>query len=139
MGPTAIVALLSSNSIRDRGPVYATLLCFFTGIIQALMSFAGLGVVVDFISIPVYSGFTSASAILIITSQLKDLIGVKGGGGNLFLMCKTLWEHISFVGVGDIIMGLACIVTVMLLKVSKRRHCYKHFFTRICINRIIKA
>ncbi|XP_027845500.2 sodium-independent sulfate anion transporter-like isoform X1 [Aphis gossypii] len=116
MGPTAIVALLINNTIGTRGPAYATLLCFLTGVIQTLMSFAGLGIIVNFISVPVCSGFTSAAAILVITSQLKDLIGVKGGGGNLLKMCRTVLEHISNISIGDTIMGFACIGTVMLLK-----------------------
>jgi len=117
MGPTAIVALLINNTIGTRGPAYATLLCFLTGVIQISMSFAGLGIIVNFISVPVCSGFTSASAILVITSQVKDLIGVKGGGGNLLKMCRTVLEHIGNISIGDTIMGFACIGTVMLLKV----------------------
>jgi len=136
MGPTAIVALLSSNSIGNRGPAYATLLCFLTGVVQALMSFTGLGIVVDFISVPVCSGFTSASAILIITSQLNDLIGVRVGGGNLFKMYKTILEHIACVGIGDTAMGFVCIVTVMLLKVNERR-VFECISTRTYINWII--
>lgn len=117
MGPTAIVALLVNNTIGSRGPTYATLLCFLTGIIQTLMSTAGMGIIINFISVPVCSGFTSASAILVITSQVKDLIGVKGGGGNLLKMCRTMLEHIGQISVGDTVMGLVCIMTVMLLKV----------------------
>jgi len=118
MGPTAIVALLINNTIGTRGSAYATLLCFLSGIIQTLMSFAGLGVIVNFISVPVSSGFTSAAAILVITSQVKDLIGVKGSGGNLLRMVRTVLEHISNIGTGDTVMGFACIGAVMLLKVS---------------------
>ncbi|KAL4132119.1 hypothetical protein QTP88_009329 [Uroleucon formosanum] len=116
MGPTAIVGLLINNTIGTRGSAYATLLCFLTGIIQTLMSFAGLGIIVNFISVPVSSGFTSASAILIITSQVKDLIGVKGGGGNLLKMVRSILDHISNISMGDTAMGFACIAAVMLLK-----------------------
>lgn len=118
MGPTAIVALLIGNTIGNRGPVYATLLCLITGVVQALMSFAGLGVIVNFISVPVCSGFTSAAAILIIVSQVKDLLGVRGSGGNLLKMVKTLLEHVGEFGAGDAIMGFGCVATAMLLKVT---------------------
>ncbi|VVC34483.1 SLC26A/SulP transporter domain,STAS domain,Sulphate anion transporter, conserved site [Cinara cedri] len=116
MGPTAIVALLVNNSIGNRGPVYATLLCFLTGVIQTLMSFAGLGIIVNFISVPVCSGFTSAAAILVIVSQVKDLFGVKGGGGNLLMMSRAVLDNIGQIGVGDTIMGFTCIAVVMGLK-----------------------
>lgn len=34
----------------------------------------------DFISGPVASGFTSAVAIIITSSQIKDILGISGGG-----------------------------------------------------------
>lgn len=120
MGPTAIVALLVSNTINTRGPAYATILCFLAGFVQVAMSFAGLGIIVNFISVPVCSGFTSAAAILIIMSQVKDLIGINASGGNLFKMCWTMWKNIRMVSPGDTAMGLACIASVMLLKVGVR-------------------
>lgn len=124
MGPSAIVALMTYNTIGGRGPACATLLCFTTGVVQALMSLAGLGAVVNFISVPVCSGFTSASAILVIASQVKDLIGVRGGGGgggNILNTCRALVAHAADIGAGDTAMGLGCIAAVMLLKVSNGR------------------
>lgn len=44
MGPTGIVSLIAYNTLNGLGPVYGTLLCFITGIIQLIMSVVGLGV-----------------------------------------------------------------------------------------------
>jgi len=43
MGPTAIVSLMTYNTLHGLGPVYGTLLCFLTGVIQLMMSVVGLG------------------------------------------------------------------------------------------------
>jgi len=43
MGPTAIVSLMTYNTLHGLGPVYGTLLCFLTGVIQLIMSVVGLG------------------------------------------------------------------------------------------------
>lgn len=43
MGPTAIVSLMTYNTLHGLGPVYGTLLCFLTGVIQLLMGVVGLG------------------------------------------------------------------------------------------------
>lgn len=43
MGPTAIVSLMTYNTLHGLGPVHGTLLCFLTGVIQLLMGVVGLG------------------------------------------------------------------------------------------------
>ncbi|ENN75939.1 hypothetical protein YQE_07474, partial [Dendroctonus ponderosae] len=43
MGPTAISALLTFQSIKGMGPEHAVLLCFFTGLVQFVMGIFGLG------------------------------------------------------------------------------------------------
>lgn len=43
MGPTAIVSLMTYNSLHGLGPVYATLLCFLSGVLQLIMGVVGLG------------------------------------------------------------------------------------------------
>lgn len=43
MGPTAIVSLMTYNTLQKLGPVYGTLLCFLTGVIQLVIGIVGLG------------------------------------------------------------------------------------------------
>ncbi|RZF33847.1 hypothetical protein LSTR_LSTR008970 [Laodelphax striatellus] len=66
MGPTAICSLLTYQTIKGMGPDHAILLCFLSGVIQLIMGLVGLGIMIDFVSGPVSSGFTSAVALLII-------------------------------------------------------------------------
>lgn len=117
MGPTAIVSLLTYNTLHDYGPVYATLLCFLTGVIQFIMGLCGLGIIIDFVSGPVSSGFTSAVALLIIASQIKDLIGVRGAGSSLWEMMYSMYRDIDNVGSGDTIIGVGCIVFLLVLRI----------------------
>ncbi|XP_050432442.1 sodium-independent sulfate anion transporter-like [Adelges cooleyi] len=116
MGPSAIVALLTYNAIRDRGPAYATLLCFLSGSVQLLMSFTGMGMIMKFISEPVFKGFTSAVGILIICSQLKDLTGTKGHGATLYQMLSSFSGDIKNLSFGDTAIGIVCIITLQILK-----------------------
>jgi solute carrier family 26 (sodium-independent sulfate anion transporter), member 11 len=62
----------------------AVLLCFLTGIIELFMGFFGLGFLIDFVSGPVSSGFTSAVALIILSSQVKDIFGIKGRKKGMF-------------------------------------------------------
>lgn len=43
MGPTAIVSLMTYNTLRGLGPVYGTILCFLSGFIQVTTGLMGLG------------------------------------------------------------------------------------------------
>ncbi|WP_304451125.1 SulP family inorganic anion transporter [Nocardiopsis sp. YSL2] len=84
VGPVAITALMSAAALAplaDGDPArYAALagvLALLVGAIQFSMGALRLGAVVNFMSHPVLSGFTSAAAIIIAASQLKDLLGLR--------------------------------------------------------------
>ena len=83
VGPVAMVSLLTAagiGAIAEGGTeTYIALtiaLAFFVGIIQFLLGAFRLGFLVNFLSHPVISGFTSAAALIIGLSQLKHLLGV---------------------------------------------------------------
>lgn len=117
MGPTAIVSLLTYSTLHGFGPAYGTLLCFLTGVIQLAMGICGLGIIIDFVSGPVSSGFTSAVAVLIIASQIKDLVGIRGTGSGLWEMAGSLYEDIGNISPGDTAIGVGCIVLLLVLRV----------------------
>ena len=83
VGPVAIVSLLVASGVTplaEPGSVqyvqYALVLALLVGIIQFGMGLVRLGFLVNFLSHPVISGFTSAAAIVIGFSQLKHLLGL---------------------------------------------------------------
>lgn len=69
---------LTSNSITSPEPLQvATALCFVAGVWQLIMYALRLGVVSSLLSDTLVSGFTTAAAIHVITSQIKDLLGIR--------------------------------------------------------------
>lgn len=83
VGPVAMVSLLTASGVSVLATAgseaylgYVLLLAFMVGMIQFLMGVFRLGFLVNFLSHPVISGFTSAAAIIIGASQLKHLLGV---------------------------------------------------------------
>jgi len=83
VGPVAMVSLLTAagiGTIAEGGTeLYISLaitLAFMVGTIQFLLGVFRLGFLVNFLSHPVISGFTSAAALIIGLSQLKHLLGV---------------------------------------------------------------
>lgn len=123
MGPTAIISLLTYQTLQPNlGPDYATLLCFLCGLIQLVMGLAGLGIIIDFVSGPVSSGFTSAVAMLIVMSQLKDILGIKGGGTTFPEMLTRLVDDIHNTRIGDMVLGISCILILLLLRLMSDMH-----------------
>jgi MFS superfamily sulfate permease-like transporter len=54
----------------------ATLLCLFGGILNLVMGLLHLGFVIDFISYPVLTGFTTSAALTIAWGQVHSLLGL---------------------------------------------------------------
>lgn len=73
---------------------------------------------IDFISGPVSAGFTSAAAIVIATSQLKDLLGINIKSNSFIGFWDQLAMHIKEISIGDGTLGITCMVVLLLLRVS---------------------
>ena len=83
VGPVAMVSLLTAAGVgalaeggTDAYIQMAITLAFLAGGIQFLLGLFRMGFLVNFLSHPVISGFTSAAALIIGISQLKHLMGV---------------------------------------------------------------
>ncbi|XP_013203060.1 sodium-independent sulfate anion transporter [Microtus ochrogaster] len=120
LGPTAIMSLLVSFYTFHE-PAYAVLLAFLSGCIQLAMGFLHLGFLLDFISCPVINGFTSAAAITIGFGQIKNLLGLKNIPRQFFLQVYHTFLHIGETRVGDAVLGLACMVLLLVLKLMRAR------------------
>ncbi|MDB2702444.1 sulfate permease [Flavobacteriaceae bacterium] len=83
VGPVAMDSLLVAaglGALSISSPteyiVLASFLALFMGAIQLVLGGLKLGFLVNFLSKPVISGFTSAAAIIIALSQLNHLLGI---------------------------------------------------------------
>lgn len=83
-GPVAVVSLLTAAALEpiaaagsDGYIAYAILLALLVGLFQLGLGLLRLGVLVNFLSHPVVIGFTNAAAIIIATSQLDKIFGVR--------------------------------------------------------------
>lgn len=71
----------------------------------------------DFISIPVVSAFSTSTALLIIVSQTKNLLGIKFKAKNLPMTILSLSKNINQIKVGDTLLGIGAIIFLMTMKV----------------------
>lgn len=83
IGPVAVSSLLVLSGVSvlatPESPEFISLAitaALMIGVLQIILSFLKLGFLANFISRPVITGFTSAAAIIILGSQLKDALGI---------------------------------------------------------------
>jgi SulP family sulfate permease len=81
VGPVSVAAIMVAQALAGlpAGADHlssALLLALLSGVILFALGLARLGVLANFLSHPVLSGFTSAAAVIIIFSQLPNLIGL---------------------------------------------------------------
>jgi SulP family sulfate permease len=91
VGPVAMDSLLVAAGLATLQITEITnyiaavaVLALMVGTIQLLLGLFRMGYLVNFLSKPVISGFTSGAALIIIFSQLKHLIGVALPGSSRF-------------------------------------------------------
>ncbi|XP_046823112.1 sodium-independent sulfate anion transporter-like [Vespa crabro] len=131
IGPTALISLLTFTYARGI-PQYAILLCFLSGCITIIFGILRLGFLVEFVSMPVVAGFTSATSLIIACSQIKGLLGLKIHAESFLDIWKELYNNINQTRLPDLILSCCCIFVLLLLKILKdikfRNQFLKTFF-----------
>lgn len=127
VGPVAMVSLLTAAGIGALQPatpalylMYALTAALMVGVLQAAMGLFRLGFLVNFLSHPVISGFTSAAAIIIGLSQLKHLLRIDLPKSEhiqemMVALAKNIGNtHLLTIGIG--------IAAILIIKYGKKLH-----------------
>ncbi|CAL7942782.1 unnamed protein product [Xylocopa violacea] len=116
IGPTAIMATMVRPLVLAYSADVVVLLTFLKGCIIAILGFVHLGFILDFISLPVITGFTVAASINIAASQFKSLLGIPGRSEDLVGTFVTVFSNLREIRYQDTLLGIATIATLVLLK-----------------------
>ncbi|XP_032676541.1 sodium-independent sulfate anion transporter-like isoform X4 [Odontomachus brunneus] len=116
IGPTAIMASMIQDLVAHYGTDMAVLIAFLKGCIIALLGIFHLGFLLDFISLPVITGFTAAAAINIASSQFKSLLGISGRSEGFLDSLIAIFKNLNQIRYQDTALGIGTIVVLVLLK-----------------------
>jgi SulP family sulfate permease len=118
-GPAAVMCIMTSAALEPMGLApadyigYALLIAAMAGVFQLALGLLRLGVLVDFISHPVVTGFTNAAALIIATSQLPKLFGIDIGDASHFVervsaiaVQATTQTHLPTLGMSVLTFGI---------------------------------
>jgi SulP family sulfate permease len=124
VGPVAMDSLIVASGVATLAKIgtahfieFAIMLAFMMGILQLLFGLFRLGFLVNFLSKPVISGFTSAAALIIGLNQLKHLTGIDLARNNKLQNILTeAGAHINEIHWLTFLIGLIAIVILLLFK-----------------------
>lgn len=124
IGPVAMDSLLVAaglGTLAITGPeqyiAMVAVLALLVGTMQLLFGFLRMGFLVNFLSKPVISGFTSAAAIIIIFSQLKHLLGTSAPNSNVFhTLVLDTWKYAGEMNRYTVLIGGLGILCIWVLK-----------------------
>ncbi|ORY45708.1 sulfate permease [Rhizoclosmatium globosum] len=142
IGPTAVLCLLVGQSVSTYIPnakpaeavIFAISLSFWTGLIQLFVGLFRLGVVVDFVPVPVIAGFTSGAGIQIIIAQMAGLLGIPKINTNNapYQVLGDTLRALNGVSKYDAIFGVASLVAIISIK-----YAMQHFAKRYPLLRFV--
>ena len=116
VGPVAVVSLMTAAVVGNMAlqgtaeyAAAAIVLAFMSGLILLVMGLFRLGFLANFLSHPVISGFMTAAILLIGTSQVKHLFGIKANGHELITLVSSLAANIGKTSLVTLAIGLSAV------------------------------
>ena len=141
VGPVSIAAIMIASALSAPeimafgGPVEnAIILAAEGGLILLLMALLRMGGLVNFISHPVLTGFTSGAAILIILSQIPHLLGLSKNPCGFDISCYNDYFHqfnLYTTGLSLLSLGILLFFGSPLISILSRFNIKKTFITGI--------
>ena len=124
VGPVAMDSLLVASGLGalslsgiEEYISMAIFLALFMGVLQLAFGLLRMGFLVNFLSRPVISGFTSAAAIIIGLSQLKHLLGTSIEGSNqIHILLMNAFKTMHLTHLPTLLIGISGIVLIRALK-----------------------
>jgi len=124
VGPVAMDSLLVAAGLgalsivdSDQYIQTAILLALTIGAIQFLFGLLKMGFIVNFLSKPVISGFTSAAAIIICLNQLRHILGISISQSNkIHVFTSALMQSETPINLHSLIIGIVSIILLILIK-----------------------
>jgi SulP family sulfate permease len=119
-GPVAVTSLLTFGALTSLGDPFtarfallAGLLAILVGLLRLAIGLVGAGPIAYLMSQPVVVSFSSAAAVLIISSQIPTLLGVQGGAGNPVIGAVRALADPAGWSLPDLLLGAGAIAVML--------------------------
>lgn len=137
VGPVAVVSLMTATAVgrvAAEGSVdYASaaiVLALLSGVMLTIMGLFRLGFVANFLSHPVISGFITASGLIIATSQVGGLLGIKTTGHALPELLASIYENVGNINFHTVAVGAVALALLLWIRLD-----LKNWLTRFGLSK----
>lgn len=121
-GPDAAIGLLAGMAILPlsggdlgRTVVLAIELSLLSGLVLLIAARLNLGAIADLLSRPVLIGYLNGASLVLVSTQLGKLVGIKLEGEDFFLLIHALLSDLGHVHLPTLAFGLALIGLLVLV------------------------
>ena len=118
-GPAGAFIVLVAACVAQTGLSGLILATFLSGVMLALLGLARLGSTIRYMPYPVTVGFTSGIGVIILASQLKDMLGLSLPGGEpgpILPKIAALWQARETASLSAIAVTVLTIAVIELIK-----------------------
>jgi SulP family sulfate permease len=123
VGPVAIASLMTATALTALSApgsasylANALVLSLLIGLMLLALGVARAGFLVNFLSHPVISGFTTAASILIIISQLKHLLGITIPRGESIATLINVIRHAGETNITTLAIGITALLILLAMR-----------------------
>ncbi len=123
IGPVAVVSLMTATAIAQLGLTQlsdviaaAMVLALLSGLILIVMGLLRLGMLANFLSHPVISGFITASGLLIAASQLRHILGIEAEGHTLLSIGHSLLANVPQLHIPTLLLGSGALAFLLIVR-----------------------
>src|SRR5262249_37628477 len=122
-GPTGAFVVLVYDIVRRHGVQGLTVCTLMAGFMLMAIGFARLGGIIKYIPYPVITGFTSGIAVIIFSSQIKDLLGLTTGPlpGDVLVKWAEYGRHLASVNWAAVGLSALCMAIIVCWPKAWRR------------------
>src|SRR5664279_1557449 len=115
-GPTGAFIVIVYGIVQVHGVSGLIIATFMAGIMLIIMGLARLGSVIKFIPYPLIIGFTSGIALIIFSSEIKDLLGLHMGTvpADFIEKWKSYGHYFNTANLYAVIIGITTIMIIQL-------------------------
>ncbi|KFL31203.1 sulfate:proton symporter [Devosia riboflavina] len=146
VGPVAVVSLMTATAVgrvAAEGSVdYASatiILALLSGVMLTLMGLFRLGFVANFLSHPVISGFITASGLIIATSQVGGLLGIKTEGHALPELLVSIYENVGNINLHTVAVGAVALVLLLWIRLDLKNWLTRFGLSKAVATTIVRA
>ena len=130
---SALIAALGGSAVQIGGPAGAFIVIVYgiveryglanllistacAGVLLFLLGFFKLGTLVRYVPVSIVVGFSNGIAVLIMLSQVKDLLGLKilKMPADFFSQIRVISAHLDAVNLYALALGLACLLGLLV-------------------------